>query len=251
MTFLVRPEPLLPARKGGLLRRLGLRRKTAIASSGVVVSGDGSSDSSKHLPLKSNGAVAERFVELAAILTTGHINPGRRAIAVCGAAAGAGASFASYHLAIALAASGVRTRLVDADMRSPCLHEEIIGATENLGLSDYLLNENLTSLDSVSAEVSPSLFFTSAGGRAAEASDSLPSRRFNQFVAACLRDAECTIFDTSPANRSADSRVVAAEAGYALVVARQSRTYFDDVSTLCLQLRQQKVVIVGSILNGI
>jgi protein-tyrosine kinase len=244
------PDSPPPLRKAGLLGRLHPRRAASITSPQTWISSKGFSLSSEHLPALTTNAAAARFVELATILTIGHIAHGRRAIAVCGAATGAGVSFVASNLAVVLAASGIRTRLIDANLRTPSLHEVMRGPPGMPGLSDYLLNESHDGVDGVSAEVLPGLVFTSAGRQSAEAVDLLTSRRFADFAQTCLRDAEITIFDTSPANRSVDPRVVAKEAGYALVVARRTRTYFDDVSTLCSHLNQDHVTIIGTILNG-
>lgn len=189
------------------------------------------------------------FVELAGQISAGHLGRGRRGLAVCGAAAGAGVSFVAANLAAAVAMAGVSTRLVDANLRAPDLAEVIRAPTPGPGLSDFLLDETLGASSVVSHDVVENLSVVFAGARHLEAVDLLTSERFAQFAQACLRDSEVTIFDTPPANRAVDARVVAKAAGYALIVARRGRSFYDDVATLSAQLAQDGVVVVGTVLN--
>lgn len=194
-------------------------------------------------------AGASSFVELAGQISAGHLGRGRRGLAVCGAAAGAGVSFVAANLAAAVAMAGVATRLVDANLRAPELAEVIRPPAPGPGLSDFLLDEALGAASVVSPPVVENLSVVFAGARHLEAVDLLTSERFAQFAEACLRDSEVTIFDTPPANRAVDARVVAKAAGYALIVARRGRSFYDDVAMLSAQLAQDGVVVVGTVLN--
>jgi protein-tyrosine kinase len=77
-----------------------------------------------------------------------HVREGRRALAVCAATVDAGCTFVAANLATALAQIGVKTALVDADLRTPAI-ARMFGLDENrAGLGDYLAEPD-ASLDSV------------------------------------------------------------------------------------------------------
>jgi Mrp family chromosome partitioning ATPase len=233
------PKPPKLVKSG---RRLAEPTVDWLAPSGYRFAGD-------RMPVAFNEPGASHFIELATLLTIGHVARGRRGLAVCGAAVGVGVSFVAANLAAAIAMGGTPTRLVETNLRLPCLSEAIRPPTPGPGLSDFLLDEGLSARDVIGPEVIPELSVVFAGTRPAEAVDLLASDRFAQFAEACLRDSELTIFDTPPANRAVDARVVARAAGYALIVARRGRSFYDDVAMLSAQLAQDGVVVVGTILN--
>ncbi len=206
--------------------------------------------SQDRVPILDEGPIFERIAELAGLIATGHISVGRRGLAVCGAAEGAGVTFVAVNLAVALAMSGYVIRLVETNLRHPSLETIIRPPQTRPGLSDYLHDETLTSFDVIHPEVLPGLSVIYAGSARAGAPDLLASDRFMAFTEACLRDVDLTIFDTSPANRAVDARVAAKVAGYALIVARRGRSFVEDVVILSTQLNQDGVVLVGSVMNG-
>jgi protein-tyrosine kinase len=203
----------------------------------------------RDVPMAVSAPGAARFAELATVLATGHLEHGRRGLAICGAAFGTGVSFVAANLAIALAMSGVRTRLVEANLRTPGLSETILAPLDRPGLSEFLLDENLAAGEILHRDIIPDLSVVFAGARHGEAADLLTSERYARFAQECLRESECTIFDTAPANRAVDARVVARRAGYALLVARRGASFYEDVAMLSAQLAQDGVIVVGTILN--
>lgn len=202
------------------------------------------------LPIMASPWATPGVSELADLIIDGHLAGGRRGLVICAPAAGVGVSFVSANLAVALAARGVSTRLVDTNLRSPSLSSVILAPAPSPGLSDLLLEHDLTLSEILHADVLENLSVVFAGEKSERAADLLSMNRFSSFVRDCLRDSVCTIFDAAPSNRSADARVVAKQVGYALIVARRHRSFYDDVSFLAEQLKQDDVIVIGTILNG-
>ena len=48
-----------------------------------------------------------------------HVEDGRRGLAMCGASVGVGCTFMAVNLAVSLAQIGIKTLLIDGDMRAP------------------------------------------------------------------------------------------------------------------------------------
>jgi protein-tyrosine kinase len=178
-----------------------------------------------------------------------HVREGRRALAVCAATEGAGCTFVAANLATAMAQIGVKTALVDADLRRPEI-ATMFGLSEaRAGLGDYLANSDVE-LDSVIQPMSlPFLSVIAAGRPQSNPQELLASVRFKHFVDQLLREFDLTIFDTTPTNSCTDAQRVATVAGYSLIVARKHVSHVKDVATLAGMLRADRSAVVGTVLN--
>lgn len=197
----------------------------------------------------SRAAVAIRQTALE--LIAHHVSRGRRSLALCGVARGAGVSFLSINLALALAMDGVSTLVIDADLDQPSLETFIQPSHETAGLREYLLDPEVTSSDVIHRDVVANLSVIYAGGPSEIASELIGQARFADLVRACMRDHDLVIIDTPPASLSASTRRIAAVAHYALVVARSGASHVDGVEVLSRSLKDDGVEIVGSVLNAV
>src|SRR3546814_4404360 len=103
----------------------------------------------------------------------------------------------TLNLAIALAQTGVRTLLVDADLRSPSV-TAALGVNANAGLTG-ILNGSIVDMDDVILrDVVTNLAILPAGGTPAQPHELLASGRFRQMVRETMREYDLTLYDTSP-----------------------------------------------------
>ncbi|MGQ5701988.1 CpsD/CapB family tyrosine-protein kinase [Sandaracinobacteroides sp. A072] len=178
-----------------------------------------------------------------------HVGAGRRAFAVTGATDGAGASFIAANLAAALSQVGIKTLLVDANLRNPRI-DAIFGIDPNgPGLSTYLSMEANRPERVVYANVLPNLSVVPAGPPVGRPQELLSGARFRTGVDILLRQYDVAIFDTPATNENADALTVAGVLGYALVVARRNHAYLKDVQVLTQQLTSSRATVIGSVLN--
>ena len=226
------------------------RRAAATAGVGGWLSAEGYLFSEALVMMAPPGDRPEALNLLSEEMIERHLKSGRRGLAVCGPAEGAGTSFICANLAIALSQAGVSTLLVDANSHKPGLHDLIVPPGEGLGLRALLSGEAGDVHEVVHADILPNLSVIYAGPAVAGGSELLAADRFFRFATSCMRDYALTIFDTPPANRSADARTISVAAGYAIIVARRDATFAQDMTLLTQQLEQDGVEIVGSILNG-
>ena len=188
---------------------------------------------------------------LATEIIVRHVDKGRRGLAICGAASGAGVSFVAAGLGLALSQIGVDTLIVDANLRKPSLDQLIsCDPPADAGLLQYLRGE-AASLDGlVHAHIMPDLSVLYAGGLEPQPQELFDNNRFKQLVGACMRNHQLTIVDTPPASRCAEARRIAAVTGYAVIVGRRDVSYSEDMTALSRDLDTDGVMLVGSILNG-
>jgi capsular exopolysaccharide synthesis family protein len=195
-------------------------------------------------------AGAEAVRALRTHILSQHVNVGRRSLAICGASAGVGCSFVAVNLAVALAQVGLKTMLIDGDLREPSLDQFIIPPTPPRGLTACLLDPESQVSDFVDEEVVPNLSVLYGGSPAQNAQELLARDWFEDVSNLCLREHDVTIFDTPPANTFSDARRIADIAGYALIVARRNRTLVADLKILVDQLTDDGVTVIGTLMNA-
>ncbi len=178
-----------------------------------------------------------------------HIKPGRRALTLIAPVEGSGCSYLAANLAAALSQIGTKTLLVDANMRSPRIAEIFGLEADAPGLSTYLSLQVARPERVVNANVLPNLSVMTAGPAAARPQELLSSMRFRDGMNMLLREYDIALFDTPPANSSADALTVAAAVGHTLIVARRNNTFVSDVVTLADQLRSARCAVIGSVLS--
>lgn len=195
------------------------------------------------------GAPVEAIRALRTHISAQHLQEGRRALALCGASEGVGCTFVAANLAVAFAQAGVKTMLIDADMRRPSVDTFVIPSRSPEGLAQYLASDDLDVSSYIQAEVQPDLSVIFAGGGAPNPQELLSGARFKDLIDFCLREYDITLVDTPAANTCADARRVSTVVGYSLVVTRRDQSFVEDVKTLIGQLEADHARIVGTVLN--
>lgn len=192
---------------------------------------------------------AEAIRALRTRLVAQHLREGRRSLAVCAASPGVGATYISVNLAVAMAQAGIRTALVDANLRAPLIAELSSLPLDMPGLADYLGNPKVGVAEIIDTDLMPNLAVIGAGEISESPQELLSTARFRQLADQLLREFDLTIFDTPAANVCSDGQRVATVAGYSLIVSRKHVSYVNDVRALAKQLRADKSVVVGTVLN--
>lgn len=196
-----------------------------------------------------SGQSAEYVRALRTHVMAQHVEAGRRALAICEASPKLGATFVATNLAVALAQAGVKTLLIDGNLRSPTLQHVIRPPREMAGLRECLSTAGSVSGDHVQNDVLPNLSIMFAGAAAHNAQELLARGAFEQIINSCLRDFTMTIIDTAPANSCADALRIASVAGYSLIVSRRHRGLVGDAKTLAGQLRANHSTVLGAVMN--
>ena len=197
-----------------------------------------------------DGAAAESIRVLRTSIQSQHLRSGRRALAVCGPTPEVGATFVAVNLAIALSQIGIKTLLVDGDLRNPSVHTYFSPPLSGPGLYEVLNADSLNVVDCTREEVLPNLDVMTAGQPSRNAHELLSSDRFSNVINACVRDYDMTIVDTPPATGCADGLLIGTVTGFSLVVTRKNRTLVSDVRVLVDQLKIERVHAIGTILNA-
>jgi len=142
-------------------------------------------------------------------------NGSRSLLPVISARAQDGRSSLAAELARTLAAMGVRTLLIEADLRSPSQHHRFAIGNKG-GLADFLDGRGVRL-----AACGENLAVLAAGKVREDPLELLSRDRLRRFLAAAARPFRAVIADTPAASRGPDHEMFSALAGGALVVIRK------------------------------
>jgi chain length determinant protein tyrosine kinase EpsG len=172
---------------------------------------------------------------------------GHNALAILSPGIGEGRSFIAANLAIVFSQLGERTLLVDADLRNPC-QSELFKLGNNAGLSGMLAGrigaEAIARISSL-----PGLYVLPAGAVPPNPQELLGRHSFAELFQSLIRDFDIVIVDTPAAGEYPEAQVVAVGASSALVLARKNHSSFPKLAKLTHNLEQNRVRLVGSVLN--
>ena len=197
-----------------------------------------------------HGEVAESIHALRARIQSQHIQAGRRALAICGPTPEVGCTFIAVNLAVALSQIGVKTLLIDGDLRNPSVHTYFNPELTGSGLHGCLMAPDAPVAEFTHEQVLPNLDVLIAGDPDRTSHELLAGDGFPELINVCLRDYDMTIVDTPPANSCADALRISTVLGFSLIVARKQRTLVSDVRVLADQLRKERARPIGTVMNS-
>lgn len=171
----------------------------------------------------------------------------RVALAVTSTDSGDGKTYFAANIAVAMSQLGGRTLLIDADMRSPRLHE-VFGVENKGGLSGVLSRR---AGGNVLRKVNglPSLFVLPCGITPPNPLELLQSQTFGLLMKDLSAKFDYVIVDTPSASTGIDARVIAASCGAAIAIARKDKTRADSLRYLLGPLNRGATKMVGVVMN--
>ena len=193
---------------------------------------------------------SESFRNIRTHLLFSTTDEGARSVVVTSAGPGEGKTAVSCNLAVALAQSGQRVLIVDADMRRPRVHT-VFTLNREPGLSNVLVGDSKAS-EAVKAVPSVSgLWVLPAGVLPPNPAELLGSKRFKDFLSSLMTHFDWVIIDTPPVMAVTDSSVVAHLAtGVLFVVAAEITSRHSALRALD-QLQQARAHFFGAVLNRV
>lgn len=168
-------------------------------------------------------------------------------IAVTSATPGEGKTTVTAHLGNAFAEAGLRTLVVEADLRKPDL-SRIFGVDGSEGLSLYLAG--LVSPARIYETAIPNLSIAPGGPVPPNPAALLHSDRLTAFIQTAVKDFQVVIVDTPPLLSVADARIIGTKADGVVMVVRAGRTASNLVRRARQLLHSAHVPVLGMVLNA-
>lgn len=155
----------------------------------------------------------------------------------------------SVNLAVAMAQSGRRTLLIDADLRRPSAHK-LLGIENSLGLAEMLQFEweAMPSPDQFATDVE-NLHFISAGKVKTPPPELIGSGRMQRLLKHFRKEFDLIIVDSSPVLVATDAVLLATLCDATIVVVSANRTEANALNAVRTMLDSVGVPVTGIILN--
>jgi len=197
--------------------------------------------------LKPNCPAAEAYRSLASVVLLSCVDHPPKVVVVTSAMAGEGKSTVSCNLAAALAQRGRRVLLVDADLRSAGIQEQLgmrpgrntVFAT---GAAQYSRYQPIQAL--------PNLHVVPTGFRPTDPHEVLDTARVKQLMEAWAAEYDHVIIDTPPVLLFADVLVMAARADGVIFVTRSGKSRIKASARATEVLMRAGANMLGFVLNS-
>lgn len=171
-----------------------------------------------------------------------------RALALVSPEDATGIALTATNLAISFAQMGLRTLLIDSNLRTPQLNSLFNLNPHAPGLSDWIADR--TTVAPTAIESVRSLWVLPAGTRAPNPQELLTSKHYQERVNPLIQRFDVTLISTAPMDSNRDAQMVAAQAGAALLLARMHVTHTKSLTAISNRLRDLGVRLVGASLQG-
>lgn len=158
-----------------------------------------------------------------------------------------GKTFVACNLARAMATSGVRTLLVECDLRRRSV-ARTLGIHAQNGIYS-VLSGSVSLSDATIQTTTPRLYFLDAEPHIPNPSDLLSSRRFSNLIEAAKREFGYIVFDTPPVGTFVDAAVLGAKADAVFMVVREHFTRREEVARAAEQLKTANAPLAGVVMN--
>lgn len=170
-----------------------------------------------------------------------------RTLAVTSSRPAEGKSLTSYALAQSLARTARRVIVVDADMRSPSIHQ-ILGVSANAGLSNYLSGSD-TLTDLIHPTPREGLFALLAGPQPPSAADLLAGGRLEMLIAELSQQFDHIVFDAPPVMGLADAPLIGSRVEGTVFVVEAHATGKSVARSAISRLKAANVRMLGAVVT--
>ena len=162
-----------------------------------------------------------------------------------------GKSTTAANLAAALAQSGRRTILVDADLHRPRLHH-VFALRNNTGVTTALIADSALHLDDLLQETSiPMLQLLTSGPIPPNPAELLGSTRMRQLLSHLLARADVVVLDSPPVMALSDAAILSTQVDGVLLVLDASRSRREVARRAVATLQRVHGRVIGVLLNRV
>ena len=195
-------------------------------------------------------ATAESFRSLRSGLTLSGVGRKLRVLSITSALPGEGKSYTVYNLGLAFAATGLKTLIIDADLRRPRQHA-LFRAVREDGLADVLVGLKSFEDALVTHPVEPNLNLLAAGRQSPLAAELLGSGEIEKVIEAARERFDLVLIDTPPTLPVADAIIVGTHCDGTMGVLRAGRTSRKALQRFVQTLARNRIHILGMVIEAV
>lgn len=194
------------------------------------------------------GIVAEAFRTLRVSVAMHLHAENQRSFLFTSAIPSEGKSFNSANFSTSLAQQGLKTLLIDADLRKPSLSKIFFSMNRKPGVAEVLLGKDSLE-NAVNSTGIENLFLLTAGGLVENPSELLAGQPFRDLMAEALRQYDRVVIDSAPILAVSDTLLIATQVEVLCLVVRSFVTPKRMVKRALVSLKEVGVTPVGICLN--
>ncbi|MEU6774800.1 polysaccharide biosynthesis tyrosine autokinase [Streptomyces sp. NPDC046759] len=194
----------------------------------------------------SGSARAEAFRKLRANLQFAQVDDRPRVIVVTSPVPGEGKTTTSVNLALSLTDAGMRTCLIDADLRRPSV-ATTFGLVEGAGLTTVLIGQ--AAVEDVAQQAGGRLTVLTSGPLPPNPTELLSCGRMAELLRELADSYDVVIVDSAPVLPVADTIGLAPLADGVLLVVRASKTGRDQIRNAADSLSRIGVRVLGAVFS--
>jgi capsular exopolysaccharide synthesis family protein len=195
-------------------------------------------------------SAAEGFRTLRAAVSLVRNADKLRAIVVTSTIPSEGKSLVASNFAIVTAQTGLKTLLVDADLRRPSIHKAF-QLKSQVGLSAYLSSRDRTIEEIVIPTEVPHLDVVCCGAMPTNPSELVSSKRMLDFLEEALARYDRVILDCPPVSAVADPLVVGAMCDGIMFVTKFNKIRREHARRSVQRVQDAGINLIGIVLNDI
>ena len=235
--------------------RVALRQPVlgSVAAFSAPVDGVGSANRRPHPALRylhaPNSIEAENYRSIRTSLLVTAENRHAKSVLVSSPEPGDGKTTLASNLAIALAQSGQRVLLVDADLRRPTVHK-LFGVSQEIGLTDVLTGE-IDFLNAVRKTTVDRLSLLTAGESPVNPAELLSSPRLAQMLKDAKHEFDFVFVDAPPLLAVSDPCILARHVDGLLLVVRVGKNTRTSAARVRELIHDQGIAVLGTVANGV
>jgi polysaccharide biosynthesis transport protein len=205
-------------------------------------------DLQAHLHPQSNAAEGFRTIRASISLTN---KPDKfRMLAVTSTIPSEGKSLVASNLAIVLAQTGLKTLLLDADLRRPSVHKAY-QLHSPVGLSSYLAGD-VDQLELITHQTEvPNLDVICCGAIPGTPSELIGSKRMMDLLQSARGQYDRVILDSPPISAVSDPLIIAAMADGVVFVTKFNKIRREHARKSIQRLQDAGIYVLGAVLNDI
>ena len=159
-----------------------------------------------------------------------------------------GKTFTSVHLAVALAQQGLKTLLIDADLRAPKIRDIFLCERHCPGVSDMIANNSFHVEQCHRSEIDH-LSILPAGTRIVNPAELLSGSGFGALVKKAAAEFDAVVIDSAPIHAVSDTLLFVEHADWVCLVAKSGVTSANAVIRARQQLEMAGANVAGLVLN--